>query len=61
MKMFKLRIEAQKGSENYNKGIKGSIVSRGTKKEMVRLANLTSLKAEVIREKDNAIVYTNNQ
>ncbi len=59
--MFKLRVYTQEGSESNNKGIKKAIISEGAKKDMIKEAEAQILKAEVIRIKDNQIVFTNNK
>jgi hypothetical protein len=56
---FKLRVYSQEGSKNNNEGITKSIISRGTKKKMVSLCKVQMLKSEVIRIKDDVIVYSN--
>jgi len=58
--MFKLRIYPQIGSPTYKKGIKSLIEKDGTKKELVSQAYRTTLRAEVIRMKDNKVVYCND-
>ena len=56
---FKLRVYSQKDSVMYNEGILKSIISRGTKKKMVSLCKVQILKSEVIRIKDDKIVFSN--
>jgi len=55
--MFKLRMFTEVGSPSYNEGIKTIIYYHGTKKLCIKIANESNLKCEVIRTKDNEIVY----
>lgn len=57
--MFSLRVYSEVGSIASNKGISKSIVSHGTKKQMIVECKKQMLKSEVIRIKDNKVVFTN--
>ena len=57
--MFKLRVYSEVGSKSYNNGMRTSIWASGTKKRMVEIAKKHNLRAEVVRERDNAIVFEN--
>ena len=58
--MFKLRLYSEVGSSNYNKGTIKSIIAHGTKKQLVKDCKKQILKSEVVRSKDNVIVYKNH-